>query len=425
MATEFPSTGPSERPSLLPSKNPSVVPSNEPTAVISDSPSVVPSSGQSLAPTGLCERPTLGMSIDFENNVALNIIGAPAQRPWKYDTNAGCDGTSQGLRAEGSKGGKSDTTVLGVGLVLFTAPTDASSVSYFYSHSGNLAAGVGDAFHVFVNGNLVKSYETELGEGCTFECISVSPGDDVSFRCASDDKDKYCSIDQIQFYGSGRRKLASGDAVSEASIPVTPQPFNPTTVPDYPFSAFSEFTCSKETAGQECPDVSSGQFNCCSNSGNYGCGTCATCDGWGQLLNGRDEMGKSCCDNSFLAENTTVKCLGKYGEMNYDMCCKTTTRKDKQRRHDFYCFIDKGSSRGNNAYCLGLADNPPEILWSKRKRKPKRKKPPKLIRGSRRNRNHDNKMMVLMLIGMASSICLILWRRLMRIVEPPQGPGLF
>ena len=47
------------------------------------------------------------------------------------------------------------------------------------------------------------------------------------------------------------------------------------------------------------------------------------------------------------------------------MCCKTTIRKDKQRPQDFYCFLDKGSPEGNDAYCLGLADNPPEILGLK------------------------------------------------------------
>ena len=71
------------------------------------------------------------------------------------------------------------------------------------------------------------------------------------------------------------------------------------------------------------------------------------------------------CGDSFLAENTTVKCLGQCGEINYDMCCKTTTRKNKQRPRDFYCFIDKGSPEGNYWYCLGLADIPPEILGLK------------------------------------------------------------
>jgi len=42
-------------------------------------------------------------------------------------------------------------------------------------------------------------------------------------------------------------------------------------------------------------------------------------------------------------------------------CCKTTTRKGKARPQDFYCFLDKGSPLGNYWYCLGLADDPPEI----------------------------------------------------------------
>ena len=32
------------------------------------------------------------------------------------------------------------------------------------------------------------------------------------------------------------------------------------------------------------------------------------------------------------------------------------------RAQDFFCFMDKGSPEGNYAYCLGLGDNPPEIL---------------------------------------------------------------
>jgi hypothetical protein len=48
----------------------------------------------------------------------------------------------------------------------------------------------------------------------------------------------------------------------------------------------SDYQCSED-------DVSSGKYNCCLNSGDYSCETCATCRGYGQILNGIDEMGHS------------------------------------------------------------------------------------------------------------------------------------
>ena len=45
----------------------------------------------------------------------------------------------------------------------------------------------------------------------------------------------------------------------------------------------SDYQCSED-------DVSSGKYNCCLNSGDYSCETCATCRGYGQILNGIDEM---------------------------------------------------------------------------------------------------------------------------------------
>ncbi|KAL9186976.1 hypothetical protein ACHAXT_010696 [Thalassiosira profunda] len=116
--------------------------------------------------------------------------------------------------------------------------------------------------------------------------------------------------------------------------------------------------------GQLCPsdDSSPDKFNCCAHSGGHSCETCGTCDGRGQLLQGLDEMGRSCCDNSYLAENTTVKCRTEDNVIHGDMCCKTTIRKGMDRPQDYFCFMDKGSPEGNLAYCLGMGDNPPEIL---------------------------------------------------------------
>lgn len=73
------------------------------------------------------------------------------------------------------------------------------------------------------------------------------------------------------------------------------------------------------------------------------------------------------CDDSYLAEDTTVQCRTPENVNNGHHCCKTTTRKGKARPQDFYCFLEKGSPEANYAYCLGLADNPPPILSLKPK----------------------------------------------------------
>ena len=89
-----------------------------------------------------------------------------------------------------------------------------------------------------------------------------------------------------------RNELASGN--DPTPIPEMPI-FDLST--DYPLSqAAADFTCSAENVGKECPDASD-NFNCCSSGGlieeKYECGTCSSCDGRGQLLNGRDNMGRS------------------------------------------------------------------------------------------------------------------------------------
>lgn len=68
------------------------------------------------------------------------------------------------------------------------------------------------------------------------------------------------------------------------------------------------------------------------------------------------------CDDSFLAEDTTVPCRTEDNVNNGHHCCKTTTRKGKARPKDFYCFLDRGSPEANWFACLAMADNPPKIL---------------------------------------------------------------
>lgn len=68
------------------------------------------------------------------------------------------------------------------------------------------------------------------------------------------------------------------------------------------------------------------------------------------------------CDNSYFAHDTTKPCFGENGERDFDMCCKTALPKNRNGPEDFYCFYDKGSIEGNDAYCIQLADNPPVIF---------------------------------------------------------------
>jgi len=292
---------------------------------------------------------------DFEDPTVDLTVSGGAARPWAYDSNsvAACEG-SLGITAGRSKGVDTES------IFTITAPAGATSMTYSYSYPSALDRG--DDFHVLIDGNLERSYEAGPGATCATDCIDVLEGALVQFRCQSGGNNEICSIDHIQFYGSARRRNLHHSGISPVSDPEPQQAHNPISEYEYDFSSSSEPACGEETAGQTCSDTSPDKFNCCLNSKNYACGTCSSCDGWGQLLNGRDEMGKSCCDNSYLAENTTVKCLGEYGEIHYDMCCKTTTRTNKQRPQDFYCFLDRGSAEGNYAYCLGLADNPPDIL---------------------------------------------------------------
>ena len=99
------------------------------------------------------------------------------------------------------------------------------------------------------------------------------------------------------------------------------------------------------------------------------------------------------------------------------MCCKTTTRKDKQRPRDFYCFLDKGSPEGNDAYCLGLADNPPEILGLKpAKVNQLDNQASPMLRAQARQQNSENmtsRMNVLMLGLIVSVLCLFLYKKML------------
>ncbi len=118
------------------------------------------------------------------------------------------------------------------------------------------------------------------------------------------------------------------------------------------------------------------------------------------------------CDNSYFAEDTARKCLDDNGEVGYDMCCKTTVKKNKGRSQDFFCFVDKGSPEGNYAFCLGLADNPPRIIGSKPNKEEVKTKPRflRVVEGAQQGVKSDNKAVLLLFIGLVGYIGLMLWR---------------
>ena len=158
-------------------------------------------------------------------------------------------------------------------------------------------------------------------------------------------------------------------------------------------------------------DDENDNYNCCmdSNTKEAGCGSCSSCNGLGQIVNGRDANGSTCCHNSRLAEDPSVRCFEpESGRVNYDHCCKSTNQLGTNQPDDFYCFRDKGSTIGNYAYCLTIADNPPHTYT----RKPPPKQPKKLrSQYAKRMKNRDDKCGVMLIISMICMCVLILWRK--------------
>ena len=232
---------------------------------------------------------------------------------WTSVTAADC-GNGKGLRAGKGTGGGSGVNG-NDGQTIFTFPASdtasATSMTYRYSTPGTASY----TFEIIVNGVPVKSYDTTLAADCVQDCISLQGGDTVAVRCASSGSQRLtCEIDEIQFYLSARRMLLGDDidnekvsSTSESSpkpatpTPETPQPVSPRSPPTYPFSASSRLVCDSEPSKKEMQDGEicsgdldeDGKFNCCENKDSYSCDTCKGCFGWGQLLNGLDEMGRT------------------------------------------------------------------------------------------------------------------------------------
>lgn len=128
------------------------------------------------------------------------------------------------------------------------------------------------------------------------------------------------------------------------------------------------------------------------------------------------------CDNSYLAEDTRIKCRGDDGVANYDMCCKTTVRRRRSGPEDFYCFNDKGSPEANDYYCIALADNPPYIYGlemererRKREMELKNQVPTSLRAKSSSPKSDDIPLVVLLfLMLIASLLILFVYKNIVR-----------
>ena len=183
-------------------------------------------------------------------------------------------------------------------------------------------------------------------------------------------------------------------------------------------TAEEEMTCNSKTAKHGLRDNCSSDndeeeehLTCCQDgqTEEFGCGTCKSCVGRGEILNGRDAYGSTCCHNSRLAEDPSVRCFEpESGRVNYEHCCKSTNQLGTNQPDDFYCFRDKASTIGNYAYCLTIADNPPHTYT----RKPPPKQPKKLrSQYAKRMKNRDDKCGVMLIISMICMSVLMLWRK--------------
>ncbi len=123
-------------------------------------------------------------------NLGSFVLTGDAQRPWTADSAAACVG-SFGARAGHSRGVDSDS------IMSVAVPEGASLASYRYSYPSALDRG--DDFHVMVNGQVMKSYETGPGETCVTDSIPVQPGGTLAFRCRSGGNGETCTVDEVQF----------------------------------------------------------------------------------------------------------------------------------------------------------------------------------------------------------------------------------
>ena len=138
----------------------------------------------------------------------------PPDRPWAPDTSAdaacvGNTGLTAGRANDGEKGVDNESTFT------VTIPNGATSVEYSYSMSGT------HTFEVYVDlGTTLYSGNSWANTGatplrahtaatCQTDCIKVSAGGTLHFRCASTGNGETCSIDEIIFYSTSTRRLVT------------------------------------------------------------------------------------------------------------------------------------------------------------------------------------------------------------------------
>ena len=336
---------------------------------------------------------------------------------------------------------------------------------------------------------------------CNEACLLLAPtATQLVWFCSSTKSGETCSVDQIQFFGSGARKLNSNivkrvgnlaPTVTPSKAPTTqskapvpkqvsqPSPRSKAPTPQATWNRFTykkkkklkteeassstpqesqpptgrrssatasskpqeslepeeepitfedifaklskeeEMICNKKTfrfgLRDNCSsddDDENDNYNCCmdSTTKEVGCGLCSSCNGLGQIVNGRDTLGSTCCDSSaVLAEDPSVRCFEpESGRKNYDHCCKSTNQVGSNNANDFYCFRDKGSNIGNFAYCLTIADTPPHQYT----RKPPPKQPKKLrSQYAKRMKNRDDKIIIFLVLSLIGMFVVMLWRK--------------
>ena len=153
--------------------------------------------------------------------MTLDLTGTPA-KPWKYDGSpeSACVGNN-GLIA---KNVDFETTVS------FVAPKGARSMTFMYSFARRDDSPADYIYEVIVAGtsNVIAEGPSSVVDEtvtCASDCLYVSEGDVVQFRCWNDNNFQACNLDLVRFWGKateipsaapsvtvGARRLADDEA---------------------------------------------------------------------------------------------------------------------------------------------------------------------------------------------------------------------
>ena len=144
---------------------------------------------------------------DENSDPPLHLSGYGANngltsRPWKYDQNSDCDLDGINDNTQGLKAKDADTKTK----VSFVAPQGARSMAFSYSLQRQSKVDTVYKLEVILNDDLTPSrqygvYPDTDDVDCETECLYISGGDVVKFRCVSDNKNEECDIDNVQFWG--------------------------------------------------------------------------------------------------------------------------------------------------------------------------------------------------------------------------------